>query len=184
MGGGGGALFGKADLDAPVGEVANAGGGGEMGGMAAAFGGGGAQMVKMLPMMFGKGSDRGARQDVARLYTLMEIGRFTGLRAQAAAARGQRPGPEVSTGKLLASQIVRLMRDAGLRMAGAKGMLAGTDAPLGGMLQMLALFSPAVSIAGGTDEVQRNIIGERVLLLPKEPQVDRDIPFNEIPKGK
>src|SRR5581483_1343967 len=136
-------------------------GGGEMAGMAAAFGGGGGSMIKMLPQLFGKGADPVVRQDIARIYTLLEIARFTGLRAQAAAARGERPGPEVSTGKLMASTIVRTLRDAGLRIEGPHGMLHGSDAPLGGMLQFLALFSPAVSIAGGTDEVQRNIIGER-----------------------
>lgn len=185
MGGGGGALFGESDLDARVGDVAasGGGGGGDMANLAAAFGGGGAGMIKMLPMVFGRTGDRIARQDTARLYTLMEIARFTGLRAQAAAARGDRPGPEVSTGKLMASKIVRQMRDSSLRMAGAQGMLGGPDAPFNGMLEMLALFSPAVSIAGGTDEVQRNIVGERVLGLPVEPRVDKDVAFRDLLVG-
>jgi hypothetical protein len=61
--------------------------------------------------------------------------------------------------------------------------LSGSDAPFNGMLQMLALFSPAVSIAGGTDQVQRSIIGERVLGLPAEPRVDKDLPFRELKVG-
>ena len=183
MGGGGGALFAKADLSARVGEVAASGGGGDMAGLSAAFGGGGAAMIKMLPMAFGRASDSVARQDTARLYSFMEIARFTGLRAQAAAARGDRPGPEVSTGKLMASKIVRVMRDSSLRMAGAQGMLGGSDAPFNGMLELLALFSPAVSIAGGSDEVQRNIVGERVLGLPAEPRVDKELPFRELKVG-
>jgi alkylation response protein AidB-like acyl-CoA dehydrogenase len=83
----------------------------------------------------------------------------------------------------MASTIVRALRDTGLSIEGAHGMLNGIDAPMGGMLQMLALFSPAVSIAGGTDQVQRNIIGERVLGLPAEPRVDKDVPFRALKVG-
>ncbi len=185
MGGmGGGEIIGRPDLTRRVGDLVNASSGsGEMAGMAAAFGGGGGSMIKMLPQLFGKGDDPIVRQDIARIYTLLEIARFTGLRAQAAAARGDRPGPEVSTGKLMASTIVRTLRDAGLRIEGPHGMLHGSDAPVGGMLQFLALFSPAVSIAGGTDEVQRNIIGERVLGLPSEPRPDKELPFRELKVG-
>jgi len=185
MGGmGGGEIIGRPDLTRRVGDLVNASsGGGEMAGMAAAFGGGGGAMIKMLPQLFAKGGDPVVRQDIARIYTLLEIARFTGLRAQAAAARGERPGPEVSTGKLMASTIVRTLRDVGLRIEGPHGMLHGDDAPLGGMLQFLALFSPAVSIAGGTDEVQRNIIGERVLGLPSEARPDKELPFRELKVG-
>lgn len=184
MGGmGGGAVIGHTNLGARVGDVANQSGGGMMGGMAAAFGGGGAAMLKMIPQLFGKANEPVVRQDIASLYSLLEISRYTGLRAQAAAARGERPGPEVSTGKLMASKIVRLMRDTILRIEGAQGMLHGSDAPLGGMAQYLALFSPAISIAGGSDEVQRNIIGERVLGLPGDVRVDKELPFKDLQVG-
>jgi alkylation response protein AidB-like acyl-CoA dehydrogenase len=84
---------------------------------------------------------------------------------------------------LMASNIVRLLRDTGLAIEGPAGMLMGSDAPLGGMLQFLALFSPAIAIAGGTDQVQRNIIGERVLGLPAEPRTDKEVPFRELKVG-
>lgn len=63
------------------------------------------------------------------------------------------------------------------------GMLAPEEAPLDGAVQMLALSAHAISIAGGTNEVQHNIIGERVLGLPKEPSVDRDLPFRQLKVG-
>ncbi len=184
MGGaGGGEMIGKPQLAARVGDLVGKSGGGEMAGMAAAFGGGGGSMVKALPGLFGRAGDPVVRQEITRIYTMLEIARFTGLRAQAAAARGDRPGPEVSTGKLQASHLVRALRDVGLSIEGAHGMLSGEDAPMGGMLQSLALFSPAISIAGGSDQVQRNIIGERVLGLPAEPRVDKDVPFRETMVG-
>ena len=62
-------------------------------------------------------------------------------------------------------------------------MLMGADAPMNGMAQWIALFSPAISIAGGTDEIQRNIIGERVLGLPPEPRPDKDAPFKDLLVG-
>lgn len=184
MGGaGGGEIIGRPDLSRRVGDLVRGGAAsGEMAGMAAAFGGGGS-IVKSLPGAFGKQNDPVVRQDVVKVFQLLEIARYTSLRAQAAAARGQRPGPEVSTGKLMASTIVRQIRDIGLRIEGAHGMLVGGDAPMGGMIQALALFSPAVSIAGGSDEVQRNIIGERVLGLPGEPRVDKDVPFRDLKVG-
>src|SRR3546814_16025157 len=112
-----------------------------------------------------------------RIYTLMEIARFTSLRVQAAKAAGRGPGPEVSTGKLAASEMVRQIRDVGLEALGPPGQLMGDDTPLGGMLQHLALFSPPISIAGGSDPIQSNLIGDRLLVLPGEPRLDTAVPF-------
>ncbi len=180
MGGEGGAMIGRNDLDRPAGQRSR--GGGDMAGMALAFGGGGA-MIKELPALVGRADDRVLRDKVMRIYTLMEIARYTSLRVQAAKAAGRGPGPEVSTGKLVASELVRQLRDVGLEALGPYGQLMGADTPLGGMLQQLALFSPAISIAGGSDQIQRNIIGERVLGLPGEPRVDKDVPFAELKVG-
>jgi alkylation response protein AidB-like acyl-CoA dehydrogenase len=134
-------------------------------------------------MMFGKNKDPHVRQDIAQLYTLMEISRYTTLRSKAAAARGEAPGPEQSTGKLFVSNMMRLMRDFMFGLMGAQGMLSGKDAPMNGMFTWISLFSPAISIAGGTDEIQRNIIGERVLGLPPEPRADKDLPFRDLLVG-
>jgi alkylation response protein AidB-like acyl-CoA dehydrogenase len=150
--------------------------------MAAAFGGGGS-MIAGLPALVGRADDKVLRDKVMRIYTLMELARYTSLRVQAAKAAGRGPGPEVSTGKLVASELVRQLRDVGLEALGPYGQLMGDETPLGGMLQQLALFSPAISIAGGSDQIQRNIIGERVLGLPGEPRIDKDVPFAELKVG-
>jgi len=181
MGGGGGAMIGMNALDTRVGDLAG-GGGGAMGGMALAFGGGG-DLIKGLPALVGRADDAVLRDQVMQIYTLMELARFTGLRTAAAIEAGRGPGPEVSTGKLMASKIVSGIREVGLSALGADGQLMGESTPLGGMLQQLALFSPAISIAGGSDQIQRNIIGERVLGLPREPRVDKDLPFSELTIG-
>jgi alkylation response protein AidB-like acyl-CoA dehydrogenase len=127
--------------------------------------------------------DQVLRQDLMRLYTLNEIARYTNLRMKAAKAAGRGPGPEANTAKLSMSRITRLSRDLGLQIVGAGGMLTGADAPLNGMLAEMALFAPAVSIYGGSDEIQKNIIGERVLGLPSEPRSDKGVPFNELKVG-
>jgi alkylation response protein AidB-like acyl-CoA dehydrogenase len=126
---------------------------------------------------------------------LGELGRFNGLRLKAVKEQGgDIPGmPNVS--KLSMSQIVRLTRDLGLRILGPAGMLHAYEAdekaslmqatgdPFGGSVTEMALFAPAPPIYGGTDQVQRNIIGERVLGLPKEPNNDRVTPFSQLPKN-
>lgn len=182
MGGAGGAMIGSNDLQRKVGDLGRgtSGEAGAMAGMAAAFGGGGRAVLALFGGTLADGTASVLRDEVMQLYTQLELARFTGLRVQAALDRGHGPGPEVSTGKLVASEIVRRLRDVGLRSQGADGMLMGPDAPQGGMIQALALFSPAISIAGGSDQIQRNIIGERVLGLPPEPRVDKDQPFADL----
>ncbi|MGH9305485.1 MAG: acyl-CoA dehydrogenase family protein [Acidimicrobiales bacterium] len=113
------------------------------------------------------------RQRLARLYSEAEILRLIRLRTVSAAVKGQPPGPEASVRKALADRhgqdIMGLAKD----MAGPAGMLASTG-PLGtdaGLWSYGYLFSPALTIGGGTSEVQRNIIGERVLGLPHEADV-------------
>jgi hypothetical protein len=62
-------------------------------------------------------------------------------------------------------------------------MLAGADGPLDGTIASQVLFTPAPSIYGGSDQIQRNIIGERVLGLPKDPDISRDVPFRDLRVG-
>ena len=76
----------------------------------------------------------------------------------------------------------RGQRDLGLGVQGAYGTLLGDDAP-SAAFQDFALSSPATSIAGGTDQIQRNHLGEKVLGLPREPGTEQDQPFSEIAHG-
>jgi alkylation response protein AidB-like acyl-CoA dehydrogenase len=128
----------------------------------------------------GQASDALARDALAAAHAFQQAAAWTARRAHAARAGGHPPGPEGSLAKLSASRIARQSAALHGRLAGATAMLAGDDAPLRGVIGEVLTSVPAVSIAGGTDEIQHNIIGERVLGLPREPSVDRDVPFREV----
>ena len=123
------------------------------------------------------------RQALARYYSLTEVHRLTQLRARGAARLGRRPGPEGSISKLALGRICRTSRDLSFSILGADTMLSDGDAPFRGELQTVGLSSPGVSIGAGTDEIQRNTLGERVLGLPREPDVDAGVPFRELRVG-
>ncbi|HZU71656.1 MAG TPA: acyl-CoA dehydrogenase family protein [Acidimicrobiales bacterium] len=139
--------------------------------------------VADLARQFGRGEDPVARQALTAYYTSREVHRLNLERSRAAAQTGKKPGPEVSTAKLATSRLAHSVRDLTLGLEGPHGMLLGEDAPHGGRYQQVGLRAHASSIAGGSDEIQHNIIGERVLGLPKEPQVDRDVAFRDLKVG-
>ncbi|MGE0623414.1 MAG: acyl-CoA dehydrogenase family protein [Pseudomonadales bacterium] len=131
----------------------------------------------------GRLADPAVRQEIARALMLERAAQWTARRARAARALGQPPGPEGSLGKLAASVVARAAARAHAVAAGPDALLAGEEAPAEGMVAEVLLSVPAISIAGGTDEIQRNIIAERVLGLPKEPRDDVDVPFREVRKN-
>ena len=96
---------------------------------------------------------------------------FTGLRLLTAIGQGRVPGPEGSLGKLVGTQILTELYDQALDVLGADGMLSGSDAPMAGEWQDAFLATPGLRVGGGTDQIQRNIIAERILGLPREPVV-------------
>lgn len=128
----------------------------------------------------GVSADPVVRQAIARLLTLQQVSAWTAERARVARAQGARPGPEGSIGKLAASNLARASAGAHSMIAAAHGLLTGSESPLGGVIAEVLMSVPAVSIAGGTDEIQKNILAEKVLGLPAEVRVDRDVPFSQI----
>ena len=166
------------------------GGSGGPGGVA-----GTSRLLTAAARELGLNHDPGIRQDLAKLHTLTEIGRYMGLRQMALRASGGDIAGMGNIAKVSMSIILRLSRDLGLRILGSRGMLHGYDSAgdqalqdlpggaLGGMITEMSLFAQAPQIYGGTDEIQHNIIGERVLGLPKEPNNDKVVPFKDLPKN-
>ena len=149
-------------------------------------GGGGGRSVGVKPLIDlarrrGLLGDPVVRQGIADVYIRTTIMGFIGQRTRAAVKAGKAPGPEGSIGKLAGAVLARRTSDLGIAIAGVGGQAWSDERESRWALSVLS--APASRIAGGTDEVQRNIIGERVLGLPKEPQVDRDQPFKELKVG-
>jgi alkylation response protein AidB-like acyl-CoA dehydrogenase len=142
-----------------------------------------AEIVADVAKQMGESSDPVLRQRLASLYTKETALAYYGRAGQAAARAGRRPSAAGSLSKLGRSDLVKAGRDTGMAVLGAEGMLNSPDTPGDGEIQQRALSAPGASIAGGTDEIQRGIVGERVLGLPKEPRTDRDIPFRDLTIG-
>lgn len=202
LGSGGGSAAGGSAVPGTVmghlsrraGDFVGARRGGGSGGPSA-MGSAGAKLLFDLARSRGVSGDPVLRQDLVRLYTLGELGRFNAARVKAARAAGRDIPGMPNIAKLSMSEMSRLQRDIGLQITGPYGMLHGYDddsraklaeitgMPELGMVTEMALFAQAPAIYGGTDQIQRNIIGERVLGLPKEPGPDRDTPFSQLPKN-
>src|SRR3546814_17495860 len=122
---GSGASIRQIDLDAPAGQLVR-----DEPRAEGRSRGGAAELLSAVLERFGGSDDAVARQEVARIHSLIEIARYTDLRAKAAVERGGRPGPEVSVGKLAASHLLETMRETLFRLCGPHATLWGDDAPL------------------------------------------------------
>jgi alkylation response protein AidB-like acyl-CoA dehydrogenase len=143
---------------------------------------GGADYVQ-LALRTGKNSDPVARQEIAHLYTLEQVNRWNGMRARAESTAGA-SSPVASLGKLAMSRIVHTGTRVTTNLLGAESLLDGDSSPDAAEVNRSSFAAFVSSIGGGTDQVQRNIIGERVLGLPKEPELDRDVPFSQVRKAQ
>ena len=127
----------------------------------------------------GKEHDPIVRQGIAKLWMLDKLGKIGARRARSGGASAGAP----NMAKLMMSEMLRINRDVGCAILGPEATVMGTDTLGGGAVQEMTLFSPGPSIYGGTDQVQRNILGERVLGLPKEPGPDKSTPFRDLLVG-
>jgi alkylation response protein AidB-like acyl-CoA dehydrogenase len=136
--------------------------------------------------------DDARRDRLAQLWIQNEVLRYTNLRA-AERARAGNPGPEGSIAKLALANLNKSAYEFCIDLLGADGLVgydytfvrpgeAGLEAPLGSSRKMF-LRARANSIEGGTSEIMRNILGERILGLPGEPRLDRDLPWSQVPRS-
>jgi alkylation response protein AidB-like acyl-CoA dehydrogenase len=134
--------------------------------------------------------DAALRDRVVRTWCNAEVLRLTNLRASAARRVGT-PGPEGSVGKLMSAELNKEIYEVALAIIGADALLypdytlkRPDDTTIyGGDVRKSFLRSRANTIEGGTSEVMRNILGERVLGLPGEPRTDRDLPWSQVPRS-
>jgi len=129
--------------------------------------------------------DPAFRQKLAMWYVQAEGLRFTRLRTLTALSRGQIPGPESSIGKLVAANRLQDLTNELIECQDQFGLIDdAAHAAMGGSLHHDYLYAPGLRIAGGTDEILKNIIAERVLGLPGDIREDKGIAFKDLPTGR
>ncbi len=129
--------------------------------------------------------DAAVRAKLASWYVEEAGLKYTAYRTLSALSRGELPGPENSIGKLVGARKSQDMASFAIDLMEQEGILRDRekDETFAALFQDTYMGIPGLRIAGGTDEIMRNIIAERVLGLPQEPRLDKSIPFNDIPTG-
>jgi alkylation response protein AidB-like acyl-CoA dehydrogenase len=135
--------------------------------------------VLQLARDCGATTDPLLRQRLANCFIKLEITRYLGFRIQTSLSKGM-SSPETSVATLLFALTAKETAELTIALQGPRGMLVGEGAPANGYWQQQFLTAPSFRIAAGSDEVQRNIIGERVLGLPGELRADKDVPFKDL----
>jgi len=151
---------------------------------AGGIGGGLASMARLVEMLrhFGLADDPVLRQELADLHIRFTVARYSNQRALDKIRSGQLPGPELSTAKLALTQNMTALSDYVSRVLGPR-IIADTGEWGTWSWSKFVLGTPGMRIAGGSDEVMRNIVAERVLGLPKDPGIDSKTPFSELKVG-
>jgi alkylation response protein AidB-like acyl-CoA dehydrogenase len=129
--------------------------------------------------------DGAFRQTLADWVVKAEGYRLGKFRTMTALSKGQTPGPESSIGKLITANQLQEISNAGIEAQDHYGIIADNDlSPQEGLFQQSFMWAPGLRIAGGTDEILKNIIAERVLGLPGDVRVDKDVAFKDLPTGR
>ncbi|MGN6819863.1 MAG: acyl-CoA dehydrogenase family protein [Sphingomonas sp.] len=128
--------------------------------------------------------DGGFREKFANWYVASQGLKLARLRTRTALSRGQTPGPEASIGKLISARLMQDMATEAIDRLDQHGIVMDDDAlALSSRFQHSFFWGAALRIAGGSDEILKNIVAERVLGLPLEPRLDRDVAFKDLPRG-
>jgi alkylation response protein AidB-like acyl-CoA dehydrogenase len=132
-----------------------------------------------LARSYGRDRDPLVRQKLARLVEYSRTGEWTAKRSVAETAKGRGAGL-ANVGKLAQTRIAKLSTEIACAIVGPGAMLWDPDGPREGRYAEALVFAAASSIYGGTDQIQRNVIGERALGLPREPDPNKGVPFREV----
>jgi alkylation response protein AidB-like acyl-CoA dehydrogenase len=125
------------------------------------------------------------REKLADWYVQAEGLKLTRFRTMTALSRGQTPGPESSIGKIISANQLQDLSNVAVELEDQFGIITDTAiAPLEAAFQQSLMWAPGLRIAGGTDEILKNIIAERVLGLPGDVRVDKDVAFKDMPTGR
>ena len=125
------------------------------------------------------------RDKLADWYVMSRGLKYSHFRTMTALSRGETPGPQSSIGKLVTAAKLQNMSALAMDLLEQGGVITDPEyAPMAALFQTTLMTSPSARIAGGSDEILRNIIAERVLGLPPDIRVDKDVPFNQLPTGK
>jgi len=125
------------------------------------------------------------REKLADWYVQAEGLKLTRFRTMTALSRGQTPGPESSIGKIISANQLQDLSNSAIELEDQFGIITDTAiAPMEAAFQQSLMWAPGLRIAGGTDEILKNIIAERVLGLPGDVRVDKDVAFKDMPTGR
>jgi len=145
------------------------------------------ELARNTPSPSGKGTllqDQAFREKLASWYVSAEGYTLGKYRTMTALSKGQTPGPENSIGKLLNANRMQDIGNAAIEGEDHYGIISDPAlAPMQGAFHNAYMWAPGLRIAGGTDEILRNIIAERVLGLPQDARADKGIAFKDLPKG-